>query len=135
MRSSASSAIGVSAAKIPAAIHSSRRPRIVVAEHVVSAMPCYEQPNRKTCRSLPNTIRSLILRRWHRNGGAGSNSARPGNSAANWSHNGSVSHDGKAGTGPPDDHEAFSNFMITKPVPVPKSRHPHHHTGTYSRSH
>jgi AraC-like DNA-binding protein len=24
--------------------------------------------------------------------------------------------------------------MITKPVPAPKSRHPHHHTGTYSRS-
>ena len=49
-----------SRAKIPAAIHSSRRCRIVVAEQVQSAMDSYEQPNRKTWTSFSKMTRSLI---------------------------------------------------------------------------
>jgi hypothetical protein len=46
-----------------ALIHSSRRLRIVNAEHVVSAIASYEQPNRNTWMGLSNTIRSEIRRR------------------------------------------------------------------------
>ncbi|BDM74844.1 hypothetical protein HEK616_83310 (plasmid) [Streptomyces nigrescens] len=54
---------------------------------------------------------------------AGSNSGRGGNRAAHWSHNGSVSHDGSAGTDLLGDHER-RNSMITEPVPASSATPP-----------
>jgi hypothetical protein len=68
MRSWACSAICLSLAKIPALIHSSRRSRIVVAEHCESAIDSYEQPKRRTWISFSKMIRSGIRGRWQPSG-------------------------------------------------------------------
>lgn len=88
MRSYASRTISLSWAKTPSLIHSSRRFRMVVAEQVVSAMAWFEQPNRRTCRSLSKMIRLLIRCRWYPSGCLGRHAGLSGSRAANWSHSG-----------------------------------------------
>lgn len=61
-------------------------------------MPSYEQPKRSTCNSLSKMIRSLMRRRWQPSGCSGSYIGRLGSNASNWTHKGSTSQDGRAGT-------------------------------------
>src|ERR1019366_2459739 len=78
----------------PAAIHSSRRRRNVVAEQRRSPWRRYPAPKTRTLISSSKTIRSEIRGRWQPNG---CRSWRSGKRAANCSQMGSIRHDGKAG--------------------------------------
>lgn len=66
---------------------------------------------------MSNTIRALIRRRWQPNGWDGSIVGCLGNNAANWYHSGSVSHEGRTGTGLPVVTER-GNSMITGTWPA-----------------
>ncbi len=59
-RSYAFSTETCNASKTPAAIHSSRRRRIVVAEQVTSASRSYPAPKTSACTILSNTIWSSM---------------------------------------------------------------------------
>src|ERR1019366_1225904 len=108
----------------PAAIHSSRRRRNVVAEQRRSPWRRYPAPKTRTLISISKTIRSEIRGRWQPNG---CRSWRAGKRAANCSQMGSIRHDGKAGTGCSsssncqksfDDQAARAAYVGGAPNPV-----------------
>src|SRR3954451_17677500 len=79
--------------KTPASSHSSRRSRIVVAEHVRSAIRAYPTPDQHLDQLVEH----------HPSGDPGADdsrggrvSTRSGNSSRNGSHNGSMTEDGSA---------------------------------------